>query len=163
MSRWVTPCIEQYAEDLGERCIGGGSCHGSSPPAALHAPCLFHFVNCNFHDWKKKYENVHSRTQSVYGFADSYAAGSKDSADLQAAIDAARFAETSAAAADDLAAAASVEQAKAERALRIAYREKIVYGVTGGERGAECLADGRVIRAEVVSSVCTAADAARGW
>ena len=44
VSRWVTPCIERYAEELGESCIGGGS----SVPIAMPHPCLFHFVNCNF-------------------------------------------------------------------------------------------------------------------
>lgn len=47
VSRWVTPCIEQYADDVGESCYGGGT-----RVPGLHSPCLFHFVNCNFDDWR---------------------------------------------------------------------------------------------------------------
>jgi hypothetical protein len=57
VSRWVTPCIERYAEELGESCIGGGG-GGGSDAAALSHPCLFHFVNCNFNVSKQPYDSL---------------------------------------------------------------------------------------------------------
>ncbi len=156
VSRWVTPCIERYAEDLGEVCIGGVCCD----EVALFQPCLLHYVNCNFQDWKRKYENVQSRTQSVFGFADAYKTDSTESRQLQEAIDATKGSERATCSiAED--GATSAERAKAERALRIAYRDKIVYDVRSGAKGDACLKGGRLIHADIVSSVCEAADAAR--
>jgi hypothetical protein len=127
----------------------------------VHAPLVG-----RMQDWKRKYEKVQSRTQSVFGFADAYKTDSTESKELQAAIDAAAAAAKLSAGGPlcsaDEEAAASAARAKAERALRIAYRSKIVYDVSSGERGDDCVKDGRLIRAEVVASVCIAADAARG-
>lgn len=117
-------------------------------------------------DWKLKYDNVTSRTQSVFGFADTYKTDSAESKELQAAIDAAaaaaRLSTGDSFGSGDEEATANAARAKAERALRIAYRSKIVYDVGSGERGDVCLKDGRLIRAEVIASVCIAADAERG-
>ena len=85
---------------------------------------------------------------------------STESRQLHEAIDATKGSERATCSiAED--GATSAERAKAERALRIAYRDKIVYDVRSGAKGDACLKGGRLIHADIVSSVCEAADAAR--
>ena len=88
--------------------------------------------------------------------------GGEEPAAADAAAAAARLSTGDSFGSGDEEATANAARAKAERALRIAYRSKIVYDVGSGERGDVCLKDGRLIRAEVIASVCIAADAERG-
>ena len=161
LSRWVTPCATQYAIDCGESCLEqqhrSGDGEMTAPGVMLSAPCLLHFPCCDYGQWRLKYtsaSHIAARANSAFGFADVYSAGSSKTKELISIM--ARFEEAIAASADGGVASSQAEtaSAEAEAALREAYCSSVVYD---GERAAECLAAGRLVRTDRFAKLCTAA------
>lgn len=51
LTRWVTPCDEEAALAVGEECIRVAQ-NNTMPP------CLLHYVNCGFEEWRRKYQKM---------------------------------------------------------------------------------------------------------
>ena len=127
LSRWVTPCRTECAESVGENTIVvGGFGDGKL------SPCLLHYVNCGFEEWRRKY-------QSLGKFPDVYCGDTAIPFEFHLKS-------------RDLVCGGG--GAEADEALRAHYRASMVYEA---DRVDEGISKGNLIRSDAVATAATEA------